>query len=116
MVLSFAHRTTGVLLSIGSLLLVYWLWAVASGGERYARAMQCLSGVWVKLALFGLMFCFFYHLSNGIRHLVWDMGYGFEKHQARASGWVVVIAAVLLTLISAWLLLHTSGQGLGGEV
>jgi succinate dehydrogenase / fumarate reductase, cytochrome b subunit len=105
-----------VFLSIGSILLVYWLWALASGAERYARAMECLSSTWVKWALLGLMFCFFYHLSNGIRHLAWDLGYGYEKRQARASGWVVVIAAVTLTAVAAFMILRWTGQELGGEV
>lgn len=116
MVLSISHRITGVLLSVGSLLLVYWLCALASGGIRYARAMECLSCGWVRLALLGLAFCFFFHLCNGIRHLVWDLGYGFEKHQARVSGWLVVIAAIVLTALAAFLVLRLGAQIGGGQV
>lgn len=116
MTLSILHRITGLLLSAGSVLLVYWLWAVASGGEQYARTMNCLSSTWVKVLLLGVMFCFFYHLSNGIRHLAWDLGWGFERRQARASGWMVVIAAVVLTALGAYFVMCMTGQPVGGEV
>src|SRR5579872_4272728 len=78
MVLSFAHRLTGVLLSLGALLLVWWLWALADGEDSYAFAMQWLTMGWVKLLLLGLLFSFCYHLCNGLRHLAWDLGFGFE--------------------------------------
>ena len=51
------------------------------------------------LVLFGQSFAFFYHLANGIRHLVWDAGYGFDKHVAQKSGWVAFIAALLVTIV-----------------
>jgi succinate dehydrogenase / fumarate reductase cytochrome b subunit len=116
MTLSIVHRITGLLLSAASLLLVYWLWAIASGAEQYERTLKCLSSGWVKALLVGAMFCFFYHLSNGLRHLAWDLGYGFEKRQARPSGWAVVVAAVVLTAIGAYFFLRMTGQAVGGEV
>lgn len=109
MVLSISHRLTGLILSVSSLFLVCWLWAIASGPERYENLRRCMSAGWVKLLLVGLLFCFFYHLCNGIRHLAWDLGYGFEKPQARASGWAVVIAAVVLTAAGAVLALRLLG-------
>ncbi len=116
MVLSSAHRITGLLLSVGSLLLVYWLWAIAAGQAQYARAMSCLSSPWVKALFLGLTFCFFYHLCNGVRHLAWDLGYGFEKRQARASGWLVVICAALLTVAAVLAAMQIMGRASGGEV
>jgi succinate dehydrogenase / fumarate reductase cytochrome b subunit len=96
--LSFLHRMTGVMLSIGSLALVGWLISVVSGHDAYARLTAFFAGIVGGLILFALTFCFFYHLANGVRHLFWDAGYGFEKQHARMSGWAVVISALLLTL------------------
>lgn len=101
--LSFLHRATGVMLSIGSLVLIGWLMSVVSGHDAYARTTAFFEGIVGGLILFGLTFCFFYHLGNGIRHLFWDAGYGFEPENARRSGWIVVIASVFLTL-TFWIL------------
>jgi succinate dehydrogenase / fumarate reductase cytochrome b subunit len=111
LVLSISHRITGVLLSMGSLLLVYWLWALAGSAARYASIKQCMASGWVKLLLLALMLSFFYHLCNGIRHLVWDLGFGFEKQQARAGGWAVVVIALLLTVVSAVMVARLIGDG-----
>jgi succinate dehydrogenase / fumarate reductase, cytochrome b subunit len=100
-VLSISHRLTGVVLTAGLLLLVYWLAALASGDAAYAGAVALL-GAWpVRLLLFLGSFAFFYHFANGIRHLWWDSGRGFEISQVYASGWAVIVAAVALTLL-AW--------------
>lgn len=98
--MSFAHRITGVALSAGLLLLLYWLGALAGGPESYAGA-QALIGSWFgRLVLFGFTLALFYHLGNGIRHLFWDAGYGFELPHAYASGKAVLIATVVLTLLT----------------
>lgn len=100
-VLSILHRITGVGLGLGALLLVYWVIAAAAGPERFGQA-QALMGSWFGyLILFGFSVALFYHLSNGIRHLFWDAGYGFELKSAYASGTAVLIATVVLTAI-AW--------------
>lgn len=105
-VLSISHRFSGAILAIGLLLLVYWLAAVAAGDAAYATAVGWL-GAWpVRLLLFFASFAFFYHLANGIRHLWWDSGRGFEIQQVKTSGWAVVIAAGVFTLI-AWTVLLT---------
>jgi len=99
--LSVLHRLTGVALGFGTLLLVWWLAAAAAGPEAFATA-QGFIGSWLGLLLlFGWSVALFYHLCNGIRHLFWDAGYGFELPQAYASGWAVVIATGVLTLL-AW--------------
>jgi len=110
MTLSFMHRVTGVLLSLGFLLLVYWLAAAAAGPERYAAAVAALSSPLAQLVLFGAAFAFCYHLLNGIRHLVWDTARGFELRTARRSGWAVAIGAVVLALL-VWSLIRA---GMGG--
>ena len=96
--LSIMHRMTGVMLSIGSLALVGWLISLVAGHDAYSRLTAFFEGVVGGLIRFGLTFCLFFHLGNGIRHLFWDAGYGFEKERARRSGWVVLISALLLTL------------------
>jgi len=108
--LSFLHRITGVLLSLGFLLLVYWLAAAAAGADRYAAALEILGSPLAQLVLFGVTFSFCYHLLNGVRHLFFDMGLGFELKTARASGWVVAIAALLLGVV-VWVAVRS---GLGG--
>ena len=108
--LSILHRITGVLLSFGFLLLVYWLAAAAAGAEHYADAVATLSSPLAQLVLFGTAFAFCYHLLNGIRHLVFDMGHGFELQTARRSGWAVAIGALVLGFI-VWLVIR---GGMGG--
>ena len=103
MSLSILHRITGCAAAVGFLLFVWWLKGLASGPDSYARAMQCLSSPLVKLLLVGFTFSYVYHFCNGIRHLVWDTGRGLERAQARRSGAVVIVAAVLLTALVVWL-------------
>ena len=100
-VLSISHRATGVALSAGALLLVWWLVALASGPAAFATA-QGFIGSWLgRLLLLGWTFSLFFHLANGIRHLFWDAGYGYELKTTYASGWTVVVASVVLTVL-AW--------------
>ena len=97
--LSIIHRLTGVALSIGALALVAWLLALATGQAAYAGANALLGTLLGQLALVGWTFCFFYHLCNGLRHLAWDAGRGFDKAFARKSGLVVVAAAAVLSVL-----------------
>jgi succinate dehydrogenase / fumarate reductase cytochrome b subunit len=108
-VLSILHRITGIVMSLGALLLAYWLLALASGPEAYAGALEVLGSVPVMLILFAVSYCFFYHLCNGLRHLAWDAGWGFELPQVYASGWAVVIASLVLTLVF-WVALLAGGS------
>lgn len=101
--MSISHRATGVLLAAGSLVLVYWLAAVAGGPDAFAEAQALLGSLPGRALLLLLTFSLFYHLGNGIRHLFWDAGAGFELRTAHASGVAVIVAAVVLTL-AAWAL------------
>ena len=102
MVLSISHRATGLALSVGTLLLAWWLVALATGPQAFAVAQGFL-GSWLgKLLLLGWTFSLFFHLANGIRHLFWDAGYGFENKTTTATGWAVVLASGALTVI-AWI-------------
>jgi succinate dehydrogenase / fumarate reductase cytochrome b subunit len=102
--LSILHRITGVVLSLCFFVLVYWLAAAAAGPERYAQALATLAFLPVRLLLLAGLFSFSYHLLNGIRHLFWDAGYGFELPVARKTGWAAAAGAVVLSLV-LWLLL-----------
>lgn len=102
--LSILHRITGVLLSAVFLLFVYWLVALSSGPDAYAAAVARLSSPLAQLVLFGAVASFCYHLLNGIRHLCFDFGLGFELPAARKSGLAVSIGTVLLTVVVSYLL------------
>jgi succinate dehydrogenase / fumarate reductase cytochrome b subunit len=114
MSLSILHRITGCAATVGFLVFVWWLMALASGPDTYARAMQALGSPFAKLLLVGFTFSFVYHFCNGIRHLVWDTGRGLERAQARRSGAFVVVAALLLTALLIWLGCQAMGFAPGG--
>ncbi|MBT8079217.1 MAG: succinate dehydrogenase, cytochrome b556 subunit [Gammaproteobacteria bacterium] len=102
MTLSILHRMTGVALSVGLLILVGGLVAAASGADRYDRFSDLLGSFAGRLVLIAWSAAFFYHLLNGIRHLVWDFGLGLEKEQANKSAWLVLVLTVVIT-VAYWL-------------
>jgi succinate dehydrogenase / fumarate reductase cytochrome b subunit len=100
-VLSIVHRLSGVALTAGTLVLVWWLIAAAAGPGPFAD-IQGIIGAWYgRLAMFGWTFALFFHLCNGVRHMFWDAGKGLELSAVYASGWTVAAAATALTL-AAW--------------
>src|SRR5215472_17358652 len=102
MVLSILHRAAGMALSVGAILLVWWLVAAASGPEAYRRVAGFL-GSWIGcLSLLGWTAALFYHLCNGIRHLVWDTGHALDLKSTYRGGWLVVAASAALTAL-AWI-------------
>ena len=101
-VMSVTHRATGLALAVGTLLLVWWLLAAAIGPGAFGAA-QAFWYSWIgRLLLLGWTYALFYHLCNGIRHLCWDAGWGFEIKSVYRSGWIVIGSSVALTLI-AWI-------------
>jgi len=101
-VLSITHRATGLALSVGILFLIWFLAAAAWSDGAFALARE-FWGSWLGLFCpFGWSFSLFYHLLNGIRHLAWDSGWGFELKTAYLTGWVVVAGSIALTLV-AWI-------------
>ena len=110
-VLSILHRVTGVGLGVGTLLLAWWLVAAAYGPDQFDTAQAFIASWFGRLLLFGFTFSLFYHLCNGIRHLFWDAGWGFELKTVYTSGWLVVIASLGLTVVS-WIAGYASGGAL----
>lgn len=99
MALSIGHRVTGVGLAFGTLLLTWWLVAAAVSDDAFARVQWFLATPVGMLLLFGWSVALFFHFFAGIRHLAWDAGYGFDKPWYDRSGWAVVIATVVATLL-----------------
>ena len=99
---SILHRATGLAMAVGFIVLVGWLFDAASGPAVYAKFMEVMDSTIGFILLIGWSFAFFYHLSNGIRHLVWDTGRGLEKDQATASAWFVIVLSVVLTATFWW--------------
>ena len=104
-VLSILHRGTGIVLSIGSIILVLWIVTLTLGESTYLMYSNIINNWFGKFIIFGFTFALFYHLSNGIRHLFWDAGYGYELNHAYISGISVIISSLLLTFIT-WLIVY----------
>lgn len=109
MTTSILTRFTGIALSIGLLLLTWWLMSAASGAPSYASALTVLGSPLAKLVYAGLIAAFVYHFVNGIRHLVWDAGYLLERAQSQRSAWFVAIASIVLSAILIFALLGRGG-------
>ena len=103
MAMSILHRASGIVLSLSAFGLACWLVAVAQGGEAYERVAALLFSPLGKVAMFGASLALVYHLLNGIRHLLWDAGWGFELATAYRTGWAVMIGTAILT-VAAWVL------------
>lgn len=98
--LSILHRGTGIVLYGGTVLWALWFVALAAGPQSYEKMQSFLLHPIGLVILAGWSFSFFYHLCNGIRHLLWDLGLGYELPIVRLTGWIVVMASFLLTGIS----------------
>ena len=107
MALSIAHRVTGIGLALGLFLLTWWLLALASGPEAFATVQSVTHSWFGVLVLLIYTYVVFYHCANGIRHLVWDAGYGFDPKVAHQSGLAVLITAGVLTVI-VWLVIGSA--------
>ena len=98
---SILHRATGVALGAGTLLLTWWLLAAATSDEAFALVQLCMGSMLGQLVMLGFVWALTYHLFNGLRHLVWDMGYGFEMKTAQISGWLSLLGSAVVTLAIA---------------
>lgn len=99
-ILSILHRITGVGLWAGALMMTYWIASATYGPEAFARAQWFLGSWFGRLVLLGLTVALYYHLANGIRHLAWDIGWGFEMDTINISGWAVVIFTGVMTVLT----------------
>ena len=101
--LSILHRITGAALAVGLVALSYWFVSLAGGPDSYAAAARLFASPFGLAVLLGWTFSFLFHLLNGVRHLFWDAGKGFERTQRHLSGWFAVLGAIALTLcVAAW--------------
>jgi succinate dehydrogenase / fumarate reductase cytochrome b subunit len=99
-ILSILHRATGIALAAGTVALVWWVLAAAIGPAAYAQAQGFLGSWFGILLLIGWAFSLFFHLCNGLRHLVWDTVHGLDLRSTYASGWTVVVSSAVLTVIA----------------
>lgn len=106
---SITHRLTGIILSLGAVLLVLMLVAAADGSQTYQAAYAFVASWFGQLVLFLFTLALYYHLCAGVRHLVWDAGYGYDLESARRGSWVVIGTAIGLTLITWILAIATTG-------
>ena len=101
--LSILNRATGVALSAGTLLLAWWLVAAASSDAAYATVSAVMRSWLGLLVLFGWTAALWYHFSNGLRHLAWDAGYGYDLPTTHRTGWLVLAATGGLTVLT-WII------------
>jgi succinate dehydrogenase / fumarate reductase cytochrome b subunit len=99
MATSILHRATGMALYVGALIAAGWFIALAAGSDSFDGYRAFLGSPIGYLILFGLTFSLFYHLGNGVRHLVWDTGRGFEPKTADMSGWAAIVFAIVATVL-----------------
>ena len=102
MVMSIVHRATGIVVTVGLLGLTWWLTALASGPDAFGTVQAALDNILGGLILFGFTFALFLHAATGVRHLIWDWGYGLNKHAATQTSYWLIGIAVALTLLT-WL-------------
>ena len=104
-VLSIFHRITGVALTFGLILLVAWIFTLSLGEEYFEYFVIFIKSWFGLLILFGFTFALNYHLCNGIRHLFWDAGYGYEIETVHKSGLAVLVVSCVLTILIWYLVL-----------
>ncbi|MES2750356.1 MAG: succinate dehydrogenase, cytochrome b556 subunit [Pseudomonadota bacterium] len=110
MAMSIVHRATGVALYAGTLLLAWWLIATASGPAAYAN-IQAFTGSWIgRLIVFGYTWALLHHMFSGIRHLIWDLGYGFKPTEREWLTWAALIAGITATVL-IWIVAYVVGGG-----
>ncbi len=107
-IISISHRITGVGLSVGTILLAWWLIAAATGADSYASINGFLGSWFGMILMFLWSFAFFFHLCNGIRHLIWDTGRGLDLADVEKSAKSVLIATAVLTILT-WVIALAGG-------
>jgi succinate dehydrogenase / fumarate reductase cytochrome b subunit len=108
MVVSISHRAAGMALYGGALILAGWAAALAGGQDAFEQYRALLGSPLGKLVLLGLTFSVFFHLANGVRHLGWDVGYGFQPRTADTTA-VAVVAFAITATVAVWILAFFAG-------
>ena len=104
-ILSISHRITGAGLALGAILITIWLFAALSGDDAFALVQRFRDSIIGRLMLFGWFFAFIYHLLNGIRHMRWDAGYGFDLKSTYRSGWIILCGTVIISVLT-WIMVR----------
>jgi len=99
MATSITHRATGVALSVGMILVAWALIALASGPDMYQPFTTAIASPIGLIVLFGFLWSLVFHFLNGIRHLAWDLGYGFEKKLAERNSVMIIVGSIILALL-----------------
>ena len=99
MLMSIAHRITGTALYFGTLLIAWWLLAAASGPNTYAAMGSFINSIFGRLILFGYTWALLHHMLGGIRHLIWDTGYGLDLASANRLAWANIAGSIALTIL-----------------
>jgi succinate dehydrogenase / fumarate reductase, cytochrome b subunit len=97
-IISITHRMTGVLLSVGLMVIVYMILATADGAASYTAMQEVISGWLIKLLYWGFIYALFFHLCHGVRHLIWDAGRSFDRKTLNCYALIELIVSVTLTL------------------
>ena len=97
--LSITHRISGVINLLALILIFFWLLFLSLGESNYELFLILINSFFGKFILIGFTWSMSFHLLSGIRHLVWDLGYGFEVKTANISGAIVIVSSLLLTII-----------------
>lgn len=110
MAMSIIHRMTGVALYLGTLLLAWWLIAAASGPAAYSYVQAFTASIIGRLIVFGFTWALMHHMVSGIRHFIWDLGYGFKPNEREALTWGALICGIALTVL-VWIVAYAIGGG-----
>jgi succinate dehydrogenase / fumarate reductase cytochrome b subunit len=108
MATSILHRATGVGLYVGGLIAAWWAISLAQGPDAYAQFKGLMGSLPGKVVMFGLTVAFFYHLANGVRHLVWDSGHALDVKSANASS-VMIFAFTAAATLATWYIAAITG-------
>ena len=103
--LSILHRISGVVSSLGSMIIIIFLLSIGLGEDSFKFVISISDNVFIRTVLIGLSFCIFFYILSSIRHLLWDYGYGLDLNVAKITGWTALSVAVILT-ICFWLILY----------
>lgn len=103
--LSILHRISGVVSSLGSMIIIIYLLSIGLGEDTYKLVISISDNIFIRTVLIGLSFCIFFYILSSIRHLLWDYGYGLDLNVAKITGWTALSIAVILT-ICFWLILY----------